>query len=148
MESFESTSKATNDGNPMTTRRQNPLFAVGSDARDENPPAPPSNVDCVGCPISMVVDTLVAAQPEAMDHLLAAASETLAALQVVLDAAQNTIELHRAALQTNVTPATPETDKAQEPSVPSTPSEAPRSSAPKPRTPRKRPPRVQRIDLS
>ena len=139
------------------TRRKNPLFAVGDQPEGSAEPPTVAEVGCPGCPVSMVMETFLAAQPEAMDHLLAAASETLAALQVVLDSAQDTIEAHRAALVARAaeaaraaeTAATARREAAAAPPPPATPKAAERKSPRPTPTPhgRRSTPRVQHIDL-
>ena len=123
------------------TSRKNPLFAVGDEPDERTEHRAAADLSCPGCPVSMVMDTFVAAQPEALDHLLAAASETLAALQVVLDSAQLTIEAHRAALHVRASADPQESRPA--------PESEPQRKPPRPAPPRGRrsAPRVQHIDL-
>ena len=131
------------------------MFAVGDAPTDSASAAPTPEVACPGCPIGMLLDTYTAAQPEAFDHLLAAAAETVAALQVVLDSAQDTITAHRAALAAKAATPAPRTKGAASQGEDDDGAEAPPAPTP-PRTPRrspaatsrKKPPRVQHIDLA
>lgn len=113
MGNFGFASKANRAYGRTMTRRKNPLFAVSDAPEGASGAEAQADIACPGCPISMVMDTFAAAQPEALDHLLGAASEALAALQVVLDAAQDTIDAHRAALQTRAAQATAPPAKKQ-----------------------------------
>jgi hypothetical protein len=53
--------------------------------------------ECYACPIGSVFSAARDAQPDAMEHLLAAAHELVQAARVALDAADAVIEQQRAA---------------------------------------------------
>jgi hypothetical protein len=62
-------------------------MSAGDEARESAGAAP-----CAGCPIGDIFGAAQGAQPEAMEHLLNAAHELIAAARVVLDAADQVVD--------------------------------------------------------
>jgi hypothetical protein len=67
----------------------------GRHQRAEEPPQ--YHAECYACPVGSLFSAARDAQPEALEHLLAAAHELVQAARVALDAADAVIEQQRAA---------------------------------------------------
>lgn len=75
--------------------RRNPLFE--EPRADDAPRA--EHEECYACPVGQVFEALHDAQPEALEHFLAAAKELLAATRSVVESAERAVDEQRERLR-------------------------------------------------